>query len=64
MVGAAGLGLAVLVMLAIVGAVYWLNPKDNDASINGSASVSHIGPILNSRETTGSSTSSTRGRSY
>jgi len=53
MVGAAALGLAALIMVAIVGAVYWLNPKDDDAGISGNASVSHIGPILNSRETTG-----------
>jgi hypothetical protein len=56
MIGAAGLGLALLIMVAIVGAVYWLNPKDDDAGINGS-SVSHIGPIFNSGESTGISSS-------
>jgi hypothetical protein len=51
--GGAALGLALLIMMVIVGAVYWLNPKSTDANIDGNASVSHIGPILNFRETTG-----------
>jgi hypothetical protein len=43
-VGAAWMGLAVLVMVAVVGGVYWFNPKDNSQN-----AVSGV----NSRETTG-----------
>ena len=38
------MGLAVLVMVAVVGGVYWFNPKDNSQN-----AVSGV----NSRETTG-----------
>jgi hypothetical protein len=46
-VGAAWMGLALLVMVAVVGAVYWSNPKDNSQN-----AVSGV----QSRETTGSGT--------
>jgi hypothetical protein len=54
MLGVAWMGLAVMIMVSIVGAVYWLNPKDNAVRNDGTPAAQNATKLSPTRATTGS----------
>ena len=53
-VGVAWMGLALMIMVSIVGAVYWLNPKDNAVRNDGTPAAQSATKLSPTRATTGS----------
>jgi ABC-type Na+ efflux pump permease subunit len=53
-VGVAWMGLALMIMVSIVGAVYWLNPKDNAVRNDGMPAAQSAKKLSPTRATTGS----------
>jgi hypothetical protein len=54
MVGVAWMGLALMIMVSIVGAVLWLNPKDNAVRNDGAPAAQSATKLSPTRATTGS----------